>query len=108
MDPGIITNEYYLENYDVDKINLNKYKICEICNVIIDLDKGVEHCNNCNICIIGNDHHCLWTSKCVGRKNLYMFRAFVVFLTFHIAFIFINTIILSIFINQIHKNKHKK
>ena len=108
MDPGIITNEHQTENFDVDKINLNKHKICEICNVIIDLDKGVEHCNNCNICIIGNDHHCLWTSKCVGRKNLYMFRAFVVFLTFHIAFIFINTIILSIFINQIHKNKHKK
>ena len=25
MDPGIITNEYYLENFDVDKMNLNKY-----------------------------------------------------------------------------------
>ena len=54
MDPGIITNEYYLENYDVDKINLNKYKICEICNVIIDLDKGVEHCSDCNILILLN------------------------------------------------------
>ena len=103
MDPGIITSDYYLENYEIKKMKIKNYRICRNCNIIMDLDKGVEHCTYCNICIIGNDHHCPWTSKCVGKKNIIMFRAFVVSLILQFISLFINSIFVSINIKKIKK-----
>lgn len=103
MDPGIITSEYYLENYEVEKMKINNSSICKKCNAIIDFDKGVSHCPDCNICIFGNDHHCPWTSKCVGEKNKYFFIAFIMSLLLHLALIIINFIISLININKIKK-----
>ena len=107
MDPGIITKEYYLENYDFTKMKIKNYRVCRKCNIVMDLDKGVEHCVDCNICIIGNDHHCPWTSKCVGKKNILMFRIFIICLIFHILFVSSGSVLISIFINRINKNKSK-
>ena len=103
MDPGIITKEYYLENYDPSKTIVKNYRICRKCNIVMDLDKKVEHCINCNICIIGNDHHCPWTSKCIGEKNILMFRIFIFSLFFHLLFVSFGLILMSIFINRIKK-----
>ena len=38
---------------------------------------GVEHCSDCGVCIADHDHHCPWTSKCIGAGNLKYFTAFV-------------------------------
>ena len=35
-----------------------------------------RHCSTCNVCIKGYDHHCPWTSKCIGEANLYRFYFF--------------------------------
>ena len=43
MDPGVIPPDYYLENYDVEKMRIQNYRICKKCNAVIDIDKGVEH-----------------------------------------------------------------
>ena len=96
MDPGIITPDYYMENYDVDKMKLDNYRICKICNAIRDLDRGVEHCRDCDICIIGNDHHCPWSTKCVGKKNIFMFRLFVFSIFFHIIYLTIASTLMAI------------
>lgn len=62
-------------------INKSKTLIgyCTVCKIWLDLDKKVKHCNFCNICIEGMDHHCPWTGKCIGRKNLIPFYFFVLF-----------------------------
>ena len=73
-DPGVVTKEYYLENYRPDKILIKNYRICRKCNIVMDLDKKTEHCVECGICIMGNDHHCPWTSKCVGKGNIFYFN----------------------------------
>ena len=86
-DPGIITPNYYLENYKIEKMKLTNYRICSICNAIQDKDKGVEHCIDCDVCIIGNDHHCPWSSKCVGYKNMNVFRYFVCSLFLHFFYL---------------------
>jgi hypothetical protein len=36
-----------------------------------------SHCYECNACVKELDHHCPWTSKCVGAANLKVFYAFV-------------------------------
>ncbi len=36
-----------------------------------------HHCYDCNACVRNLDHHCPWTSKCVGEGNLHVFYAFV-------------------------------
>ena len=47
------------------------YKFCPECKFYYDLNKKVNHCFDCGICIEGYDHHCPWVSKCIGNKNLY-------------------------------------
>lgn len=95
-DPGVVTKEYYLENYTPDKIVIKNYRICRKCNIVMDLDKKTEHCVECGICIMGNDHHCPWTSKCVGKKNLWLFNAFITFLFAHIAYLIFALISLAL------------
>ena len=104
-DPGIITPDYYMENYDVDKMKLENYRICKTCNAIRDLDRGVEHCIDCDVCIIGNDHHCPWSSKCVGKKNIFVFRLFTYSIFFHIGYLLFAFFILAITADLNKKNK---
>ena len=96
IDPGIITPDYYLENYKADKMNIQNYRICNKCNAVMDLDKGVEHCYDCDICIIGNDHHCPWSSKCIGKNNIYMFRLFICSIFTHIGYLTVTSLIMAI------------
>jgi hypothetical protein len=37
---------------------------------------GGAHCPDCNICIAGFDHHCVWMGTCIGRNNLQPFVRF--------------------------------
>ena len=67
-----------------------KLSYCETCHIIRDL--RVFHCSRCGRCIQRHDHHCPWTSKCVGRYNKYFFYIFTtsififIFFTFSIVF----------------------
>jgi hypothetical protein len=63
------------------------FKYCNKCNIIINSSVKANHCHDCNICIegkgfiyiiyLGYDHHCPWTSKCVGQGNIISFYLFV-------------------------------
>ena len=33
---------------------LQNYRICVECNVIMNLDEGTSHCDECNVCVEGN------------------------------------------------------
>jgi len=56
-------------------------RICAKCELIIGRGaKKAKHCEYCDVCIIGYDHHCVWSSKCIGRGNIFQFNAFL-FLT---------------------------
>ena len=59
--------------------NKNKKKTgyCNVCKIWLDLDKKIKHCKFCNICIEGMDHHCPWTGKCIGKRNVIPFYIFV-------------------------------
>ena len=84
-NPGLpkkeLQNEFLLIN------DPNRYMRCSLCNFIIDKSKHYIHCNRCKCCCEGYDHHCPWTSKCVGRGNIFYFHGMLVMVC--IVFIYI-------------------
>jgi len=63
LNPGLIIKHIALENY---------YQ-CPDCKVFYNKNDNVEHCNFCQVCVKGLDHHCIWIGKCVGKGNIYTF-----------------------------------
>ena len=66
---------------------------CTICQTYIKKNSNTFHCNFCNVCIEGFDHHCVWIGKCVGNKNKIWFYAMigsvaVIYVFIIIAFIY--------------------
>lgn len=66
-----------------------RYLNCIKCN--IDLTKDMEHCDDCDVCVYGYDHHCVFFSKCIGGGNIYCFGGSIGMLicNFVIVFIFL-------------------
>ena len=66
---------------------------CEFCGCLIVKGTRQRHCFICDACFIGYDHHCPWTSKCIGEENKKYFYLFL-FFTF---FVFMYLVILMSF-----------
>jgi hypothetical protein len=48
---------------------------CSICDVY--RHPRSQHCEDCGVCIQEYDHHCPWTSKCIGKGNALYFYCFL-------------------------------
>jgi len=83
-NPGIATpinpDDPEFDQYEDDP------DFCSTCKVMKVED--TYHCEDCEVCIKGYDHHCPWTGKCIGEGNLLPFYIFlcstVVYLVFFI------------------------
>ena len=62
---------------------------CSKCKVIARKDVETEHCTFCDYCVEKLDHHCPWSSKCIGRGNECFFKVFLAFLTACLVFAFV-------------------
>lgn len=65
---------------------------CPHCKCVRNKECKQKHCKECDACFEGLDHHCPWVSKCVGVKNVSLFRSFLV-LTMFVLFWFIVTLV---------------
>jgi hypothetical protein len=74
--------------YSIKNMNIKNFRICNVCNFIMNMDENTVHCEDCGICIEGHDHHCPWTTKCVGKYNLKSFYIFVSFTFVLMGFLF--------------------
>lgn len=54
------------------------------------------HCNSCESCVMGYDHHCGFLNKCIGKNNLFLFTLFTILWYVLVIFILITGIILGI------------
>jgi hypothetical protein len=90
--------------HDIDSITgepRKKFYYCNICKIWANLEKKTQHCPDCNICVEGNDHHCPWTGKCIGQKNL---KSFIIF----VCSVFVLFVYLIILIGTVDKSSFKK
>eukprot|EP00536_Pseudo-nitzschia_multiseries_P017379 jgi/Psemu1/248113/estExt_Genewise1.C_15220007 len=71
-DPGICLDQEIPGHEDPDRAS--QYRFCDRCKVWQPPD-GV-HCPECNVCVAGYDHHCVWMGTCIGKRN---YRQFVKF-----------------------------
>ena len=89
-NPGLpkkeIQNEFLLIQFP------NQYKKCQLCKFIIDKTKKFSHCEICGCCCEGYDHHCPWTSKCVGKGNIFYFHSMIIMVFFILLYLIISLI----------------
>ncbi len=38
-------------NMKLSGLTFNKYKVCKICNILVNSDDNVIHCDDCQVCI---------------------------------------------------------
>lgn len=67
-DPGVVMGR------PPSSEDLSQYRWCDFCNVYQPPDGA--HCPECNVCIAGYDHHCVWMGVCIGKKNMKSFMRF--------------------------------
>jgi hypothetical protein len=107
--PGIPGKEYYKDTFkfekEEDKVN---YQKCSNCNIIIPKSFRVVHCQKCQVCIINQDHHCPWTGKCIGQRNIIFFYIFLTFLLCYMFMSFITFISFLIKWQELEFQKMRK
>ena len=86
LNPGIPTKK---NNIDLDELKKN-YNKCKICNCIFYKNKDyiTFNCHECSISVENFDHHCTFASKCIGKKNLLIFKLWLFSIPCYIIIIF--------------------
>ena len=86
-EPGIIprnhpkfqgeikNNEDNEENKAIPRIYTQRK--CPTCKII--RPPGASHCSECNNCVLDFDHHCVFVSNCIGKRNHKYFYLFLLF-----------------------------
>ncbi len=92
INPGLPKNEKEISDNEIKK----NYKYCDICFIYVKIETKTIHCEMCDICIEGYDHHCPWTSKCIGKRNTISFFIFVGSVFILIFYFFVITLNASI------------
>lgn len=76
-DPGYLVEDWNHNNPNtkVDANSEDDKLYCDKCKITRPL--RAHHCKECNKCVLMMDHHCIFTSNCVGFRTL---RPYFVFL----------------------------
>ncbi len=62
INPGIPHRNNYIsdevmdtlyQNMRLNNVNFDKYRICRQCNILVNIEQQITHCDECDICIIG-------------------------------------------------------
>ena len=85
-NPGLAVYDSKVNYYEANR------RYCSICKISVD-QSTTYHCSYCDVCIVDHDHHCPWTSKCIGGKTIISFYIFVVTTFFLYICLFIAAVV---------------
>ena len=102
LNPGIPSFEYNneikqgLKSKNLNELDCSKCKICKLHYKLID---RIGHCEKCEICYFGYDHHCMWIGHCIAKNNNMFFILLILslFIFIFICFAMVFVKILKIF-----------
>lgn len=81
-DPGICLHKTIPETTPQDQVS--GWRWCDFCQVFQPPDGA--HCPDCNVCIAGYDHHCVWMGTCIGKRNHRQFIRFNVSWLYYLGY----------------------
>lgn len=73
VNPGVQFSKY--STLRLSEEAAEDQHFCATCDLYTA--KTTVHCEDCDVCIMGFDHHCPWTTKCIGSGNLLYFYGFL-------------------------------
>ncbi len=83
-DPGICLHKEIPDT--VSSSERSQWRWCDFCQGY--QPPGGAHCPDCNVCIAGYDHHCVWMGTCIGKKNYRQFVRFNVSWLYYLGYVF--------------------
>jgi hypothetical protein len=76
-NPGVeVPQASIREGLGRTRYNIGDHSLCRRCGYYVS--SSSVHCVVCDVCIEGYDHHCPWTSKCIGKGNVIPFYIFLI------------------------------
>jgi hypothetical protein len=114
-DPGIVFHHEY--EIDPEAAERDRVIQCAQCNV--KRPSTARHCYRCGVCVdrvaslclsSSNpsqlDHHCPFMGKCIGKKNLYSFYAFIGSVYLHTYYVLGTTAYFLVFVIIVPAARH--
>ena len=87
LNPGLPKLEY--EKLIYEDVSNKNFRQCKDCKFWINTEFSTQHCNECNICIEGYDHHCCTLNLCIGKNNLKIFYFYILTSFIYVIFFII-------------------
>jgi len=81
QDPGVVAeprSRDALESPMPEGATLSEGSVCSKCRIWKPRGMEIQHCNTCQVCIWGYDHHCPWMGKCIGGRTAKAFYGFLI------------------------------
>ena len=95
LNPGLPKLEY--EKLIYEDVSNKNFRQCKDCKFWINTEFSTQHCNECNICIEGYDHHCCTLNLCIGKNNLKIFYFYILTSFIYVIFFIIGFLSSSIY-----------
>jgi len=97
-DPGICLDREIPGHETPERAR--QYRFCDRCKVW--QPPLCVHCPECNVCIKGYDHHCVWMGTCIGSRNYRQFVLFNMMWLYYVGYAFFWILTIGPFISSRH------